>query len=247
MKSHYFIQLAYKGTNYHGWQIQPNAISVQEEIQKALHTAFRVPISIVGCGRTDTGVHATDFYAHFDYSEELEKSSFLNRINGILPHDIAIFDLIKVDDKAHTRFNATARTYHYFINKVKSPFYNDSSYFLRKKIDLDKMNEASKLLIRKADFGCFSKSNTQVNTNICDITNAKWSIEPNGQIKFEITANRFLRGMVRAIVGTLIWVGEGKMSLEQLEELIESKDRTKAGFSVPAKGLFLVKIDYPYL
>jgi len=245
MKFKYFIQLSYKGTKYHGWQIQPNAESVQEVLVNSFSTVLREEIEITGAGRTDTGVHASYFVAHF----ESEKSSFVSddkflfKINSILPKDIAVHDIRVVNLDAHARFDASSRTYHYFIHNKKDPFLLESSYYLPKNLDVDIMNKACDILFDYKDFTSFSKLHTDVKTNNCKITEAIWSQEGH-KIKFTITADRFLRNMVRAIVGTLIDVGLGKLSLDEFVRIIESKNRSEAGVSVPAHGLFLTNITY---
>lgn len=242
--SRYFLQIAYKGTNYHGWQIQENAPSVQEEINKALSTLLQEEIMVLGCGRTDTGVHAKDFYAHFETEKTIDTEKLCYQVNGILSNDIACYKVFKVEGDCHARFSATERTYEYLITTQKNPFTQEQAYFFPKKLDINLMNEAAKLLIRKADFSCFSKSNTDTFTNDCDLTEAYWE-ERNGVLVFTVSANRFLRNMVRAIVGTLLEVGTKKNTPNQVEEIIASKNRSNAGTSVPAHGLYLTKIKYP--
>ena len=246
----YFLELAYNGTNYHGWQIQKNAHSVQAEIQNALSTLLRQPIEILGSGRTDTGVHAIQQFAHFDVEQALEEDAFVKKLNGILPPDISIYRLIRVTPDAHTRFDATQRHYIYRINREKTPFLRDFSYYHFHKLDVAQMNKAGKILLNHKDFQCFSKVHTDVNHYLCDISQAVWKEETYYNTKllvFYVGANRFLRGMVRAIVGTLLNVGNGKISLEEFEQIILSKDRKQAGWSVPAQGLFLAKVEYPYI
>ena len=246
MKQRYYIQLSYKGTNYHGWQIQPNATSVQEVLTKSFSTILRNEIEITGAGRTDTGVHASYFIAHFDshISDLHSDKKFLFKINGYLPKDIAIQKIVKVKSDAHARFDAISRTYHYYIHCQKDPFLDESSYFLSQKLDIDLMNKASELLFQFTDFTSFSKLHTDVKTNNCKITEAFWTKE-DYKLKFTISADRFLRNMVRAIVGTLIDVGKNKITLEDFIRIIENKDRSDAGVSVPAHGLFLSNIIYP--
>lgn len=242
----HFIHLAYKGTNYHGWQSQPNAISVQEVLEKALQIILRKSIAIVAAGRTDAGVHAKEMYAHFDFDEIINVEKLVKKLNSFLPKDIAIFKIIKVHDTAHARFDAVKRTYQYHIHTQKNAFEcNDSWYFVQN-INIEKMNEACKILFAYTDFECFSKIHTDVNTFDCKIYEAFWQQKEN-QLVFTIAADRFLRNMVRAIVGTLINIGLEKVSLEDFKKIIESKDRAKAGFSVPAHGLYLTKIEYAYL
>lgn len=242
--SRFFIQIKYRGTNYHGWQIQPNANSVQAEINKAITTLLQEEIIVVGAGRTDTGVHATDFFAHFDTEKTIDLKVICYKLNCILPKDISCVDAFKVDDELHARFSATERTYEYWITNSKNPFLIDGAYFFSQDLDIDKMNEAAQILIRKSDFSCFSKSNTDTFTNDCTINYAKWDLK-NDLLVFTISADRFLRNMVRAIVGTLLDVGLGKMAPQEIEQLIASKNRSEAGTSVPAHGLYLTKIKYP--
>lgn len=241
----YFIQLSYNGTNYHGWQVQPNAITVQGELNKALSTILNTPIHVVGCGRTDTGVHASNFYAHFDYQAEtaidVDKLAF--RLNRFLPYDIAIQRIFEVPNDAHTRFDAVSRTYHYYITLEKNPFRNNSHWQIPYDLDVEKMNEAAQTLFDYEDFTSFSKLHTDVKTNNCTILFAEWQKNDN-ELVFMIKANRFLRNMVRAIVGTLVEVGRGKLSIAEFRQIIESKNRCNAGASVPGKGLFLSEIAY---
>lgn len=240
----YFLELSYNGTNYHGWQVQPNVISVQEKINDGLSKLLKTPINIMGAGRTDAGVHASQMYAHFDIESEINTTLILDRLNSFLPEDIVIYNIFEVDDKSHTRFHATSRSYEYRIYIGRNPFLLDTTWQLyRNKLDVDKMNEAAKLLLNHADFKCFSKT-ADVNTYICDVTFATWELTDN-LLTFYITANRFLRNMVRAIVGTLIDVGMQKITLEEFVKILESRDRSRAGLSVPAKGLFLTHIEYP--
>ncbi len=241
----YFIELAYKGTNYHGWQYQPDANSVQETLNKALSLLLRIPIDIVGAGRTDTGVHARQMYAHFDFETEIDTPQLVHKLNSFLPKDIVIFDIFEVTDEAHARFDATKRTYEYHIHTKKDAFENDGSYQFNLSLDIDKMNEACSLLQKHTDFECFSKVNTDVNTFNCVIFEAHWN-KTEDKIIFTISADRFLRNMVRAIVGTMINIGTGKITLTDFEKIIESKDRSQAGFSAPAQGLYLVKINYDF-
>ena len=248
-KQRYFIELAYDGTNYHGWQMQPNAVGVQEVLNKALTTILREPIETLGCGRTDTGVHAKEFFAHFDVVDSLwsmDHGSTLRSLNAILPHDIAIKRLIHVTPDAHARFDATSRSYEYHIHFNKDPFKNGYSWLLRDEPDLELMNQAAKLIMQYIDFSCFSKSNTQVYTNNCKITNALWGRTDEG-IVFKISADRFLRNMVRAIVGTLLMIGNKEMAAEAIHDIIKSKNRGNAGASVPACGLYLTEVKYPFL
>jgi tRNA pseudouridine38-40 synthase len=242
----YFIQFAYNGTHYHGWQFQPNAPSVQETLNKALSVLLHAPINAMGAGRTDAGVHAEEMYAHFDFKTSIDVSTLVHKLNSYLPKDIAVFDIILVHDDAHCRFDATKRTYEYHINTVKNPFKEELSWYFNRNLDVDLMNKAAKILLNHTNFQCFSKVNTDVNTFDCTIFEAYWEIK-NNNLVFTISANRFLRNMVRAIVGTLINIGLHKITLTNFENIIISKSREKAGFSVPAHGLYLTKIDYDYL
>ena len=239
----YFIEFAYKGTYYHGWQIQPNAISVQQILNQALSIILKIDINLVGAGRTDTGVHAKQMFAHFDFDESIEKDFLIYKLNSYLPKDIAVLDFYKVSNNAHARFNATKRTYEYHIHTQKNAFDSDDSYYFKNNLNIDLMNKACQILKNHTNFECFSKVHTDVNTFNCTIENAIW-IKNETKIIFTIAADRFLRNMVRAIVGTMINVGLEKVSLQQFIEIIESKDRKKAGFSVPAHGLYLTKIEY---
>jgi len=240
----YFIELAYNGTNFHGWQIQPNAKSVQEEINKCFSAFLREEINVVGAGRTDAGVHSSYFVLHFDTSVNIDTENFIYKMNRFLPTDIAIFSVRPVIGDGHARFSALSRTYHYYIQKRKNPFNNSFAYNLSTKLNIDKMNEAAKKILVFEDFTSFSKLHTDVKTNNCKVEYAKW-YEKDDQLIFEIKADRFLRNMVRAIVGTLLEVGKGKLSVEDFVKIIEDKDRGKAGASAPAQGLFLTGIEYP--
>jgi tRNA pseudouridine38-40 synthase len=242
----YFIEFAYNGKNYHGFQVQPNVSSVQETLDKALTLLFKQKIEVVGAGRTDSGVHAKQMYAHFDCDFEIDSAHWVNKFNSYLGLDIVIFRFIKVQEDAHTRFDAVSRTYEYYIHTFKDVFQNEGSWYYHNTLNVDQMNAACAILFEYTDFECFSKTNTDVNTFLCTITQAHWEVN-NKQLKFTITANRFLRNMVRAIVGTLINVGIGKITLDEFREVIESKSRQKAGFSVPAHGLYLVEVKYPYV
>jgi len=241
----FFVEIAFKGTNYHGWQIQPNAITVQEEINKALKVYTQEEaVGSMGCGRTDTGVHASQFFFHFDTDVTIDLEDFIYRLNILLPKDIAVKNILKVGEEMHTRFLATSRTYKYHVTTSKDPFSEAFQYKYYYPLDINLMNQACKLLIGKQDFSSFSKSNTDTLTNLCDLTIAEWSTD-NEILTFEIKANRFLRNMVRAIVGTLLDVGRGKVTVEQFQAIIDSKNRSNAGTSAPAKGLFLVDVSYP--
>lgn len=243
----FFIQLSYNGTNYHGWQIQPNATSVQETLTKALGVVLNDKnIVIMGAGRTDTGVHASQMFAHFDYENEIDSKTIVHKLNSFLPKDIAVSEIIRVDENAHARFDAKQRTYEYKINGSKNVFLDELSWYYNKELDVEAMNDAASLLMEFIDFQCFSKVHTDVNTFNCSITQAFWRKEKDHLI-FTISADRFLRNMVRSIVGTLVYVGLGKISKSDFQKIIESKDRKKAGFSVPACGLYLTEIKYDYI
>ncbi len=247
IKHRYFLHLAYNGKNYHGWQIQDNAHSVQAELNKALSLILREDIYIVGCGRTDTGVHARDFYAHFDSSKKfsnIERKKWIHKLNRFLRDDIVIYDMLPVKEDASSRFHATARTYKYYINRIKDPFTTDTSYYLYGDFDLDRAKKACNVLYEYEDFSCFSKSGTQTKTNNCKIQFAQWE-EVGNKLIFTVKADRFLRNMVRAIVGTMVEIGHSKIDIDDFRKIIESKNRSAAGFSVPGQALFLEKIDYP--
>ena len=242
----YFIKFSYNGTNYHGWQVQHNAISVQEVLNKSLTTILNYKIDCMGAGRTDAGVHAKEMFAHFDYNADIDVQTIVHKLNSYLPKDIAVYNIVKVHNDAHARFDAKKRTYEYHINNYKDAFSGDQSWYYYQKLDLDRMNEASMILLQYNDFQAFSKVNTDVNNFNCKIIDAFWQRE-NNKIIFTISADRFLRNMVRAIVGTLIYVGLHKVTLEDFREIIISKNRNNAGFSVPAHGLYLTKIDYDFI
>ncbi len=241
----YFIEFAYQGTNYHGWQSQPNTKTVQETLTKALSILLKTPLELVGAGRTDAGVHARQMFAHFDYEAQIEEKLLVAKLNSFLPEDIVVYRIHHVTDEAHARFDATSRTYEYHIHLFKDAFKKELSWYHFRSLDIDKMNEAAQILFEYHDFECFSKSNTDVFTFNCTISEAVWQCNHNSLV-FTITANRFLRNMVRAIVGTLIQIGLGKVPIDHLRTIIESKDRGQAGFSVPARGLFLTRVSYPY-
>ncbi len=243
----YFIELSYKGTNYNGWQIQPKGVTVQGEINAVLtQLNHNNPINIVGCGRTDTGVHASKFFAHFNFKPINDITTFVFKMNNMLPKDIAVHQLIEVDKTAHARFDATSRTYHYHIIINKNPFLVDTALLFTQQLDIKEMNKAASILLTHTNFECFSKVKTDVTNFNCTITKAQW-IKTNTGYQFEIQANRFLRNMVRAIVGTLLEIGTNKTSIKDFEQIILSKNRSQAGKSVSANGLFLVDIKYPYL
>jgi len=242
----YFIFISFRGTSYHGWQIQPDSVTVQKILDDALSTILTGKITTTGAGRTDSGVHASVFCAHFDSgSPDLTfDNKLIFRLNRFLPKDISVSGLFKVQPDAHARFSAVSRTYRYNISKKKDPFREDSAWFLHGTIDVALMNEACGLLINHMDFTSFSRLHSDVKTNICRIFYAAWE-ETEDSFVFTIKADRFLRNMVRAIVGTMIGVGTGKTTLPEFEEIILAKDRCRAGKSAPAKGLFLVDIEYP--
>jgi tRNA pseudouridine38-40 synthase len=245
MAQRYFLELSYHGGAYHGWQVQENALSVQQVLNKALETLLRHPVETIGCGRTDTGVHATQHFAHLDTDVALNER-FLHSLNALLPWDIAVKRFIPVAAEAHARFDATLRSYEYHIHFKKDPFRSNLSWFMRDKPAIDLMNQSAEILKEYTDFSCFSKSNTQTFTNNCKITRALWQETEHGLV-FHISADRFLRNMVRAIVGTLVEVGNGDMPPEDIRKIIESKNRSNAGASVPACGLYLTEVQYPYL
>lgn len=241
----YFIHLAYNGTRFCGWQIQPNAPSVQETIEQALTKLLGETISIVGAGRTDSGVHASDYYAHFETEKLFDCKDITYKLNRILPYDIVISDIFPVKDDLHARFSAKLRTYTYTITTKKNPFAAETEYYLPIQLDITKMNQACEILLGTKDFTSFSKLHTDVNNNICTITKTNWEQQGNKLI-FTISANRFLRNMVRSIVGTLIDVGRGKISIADFDAIIQCKDRQKAGVSIPACGLSLCAIEYDF-
>lgn len=242
----YFIYLAYDGTNYHGWQIQPNGASVQEMLNKALATFLRDEnIEVVGAGRTDAGVHARLMVAHFDVDRELDYESVTDKLNRILPPDISVYCVKPVKNEAHARFDATYRTYKYYITTKKNPFGRQYSWRVFQKLDFDMMNEAAQTLFDYIDFTSFSKLHTDVKTNNCKIMHAQWTQCGEDEWVFTIQADRFLRNMVRAVVGTLVEVGKGKLSVEGFRKVIEEKNRCSAGTSVPGNALFLVDVGYP--
>lgn len=243
----YFLELSYNGANYSGWQIQKNAISVQEKVNKVLSAYTNSRIETTGCGRTDTGVHASQFFLHFDWdAETVDEFSALHRLNGMLPYDISLFSICKVNDDAHARFDATERTYHYFLYNGKNVFMRDYAIPVFKPINIALLNECCKIMMSHNDFECFCKSNSQNKTTICKITEAEWKSE-KGYTVFKISADRFLRGMVRAIVGTLLNVSSGKISVNDFKNILESKDRKLAGASAPPHSLYLTGVKYPYL
>lgn len=247
-KRRYFIKMAYNGKNYHGWQVQPNAESIQGMMNHAIGLILREEVNLVGAGRTDTGVHASEFFAHFETTQNLgddeELSHLAFKLNNFLPKDIAVYRIFPVGPKVHARFDATARTYKYYISRIKNPFHYDTSYYFYGELNMERMNEAARILFSYKDFTSFSKTNTQNNNNLCDLYDAKWE-EENDTLVFTIRANRFLRNMVRSIVGTLLDIGQGKLEVLELHRVIQQQNRSSAGFSAPARGLFLHKIEYP--
>ena len=241
----YFIYLGYNGRNYNGWQTQPNGVTVQQTLEEALATFLRKPVPIVGAGRTDAGVHARMMVAHFDWEEEMEDLAFLaDKLNRILPKDIAIYRIVPVRADAHARFDATSRTYKYYLTDQKNPFNQDWTYRTYVALDFDAMNAACDILFDYIDFTSFSKLHTDAKTNNCRILQAGWAREGDVWV-FTIRADRFLRNMVRAIVGTLLEVGRKRMTLDGFRRVIEAKDRCQAGTSVPGHALFLVDVSYP--
>ena len=240
----YFLKLSYFGKAYHGWQNQPDSISVQEVLEQNLSKVLPFSVAIVGAGRTDAGVHARQMFAHFDASEELDGEDLAYKLNSMLPKDIAISEVFPVRKDAHARFDAVARSYEYHLLQYKDVFDYDQAWYFRYELDLEKMNKAAEILKEYSDFQCFSKSRTDVHTYNCRVDEAKW-VEKDGKLIFYITADRFLRNMVRAVVGTLLEIGQGKQPVEYMHEVIKSKDRGKAGTSVPAHGLYLTRIEYP--
>ena len=239
----YFITFSYDGGRYHGWQIQPNGVSVQEKLEWALSTLLREEISVTGAGRTDAGVHARMMVAHFDASE-LDCEQLAYKLNRLLPQDIAVQKVETVDDEMHARFSAKWRTYHYYIHTCKDPFLRAYSCEIHYPLDFAAMNEAGRRLTDYDDFGAFCKSGADVKTTLCQVTRAAWIQTSPTTWYFEITANRFLRNMVRAVVGTMIDVGRGRLTIEKFCKVIEGKRRTEAGESMPGNALFLEKIEY---
>lgn len=239
-----FIQLSYDGAAYHGWQKQPNARSVQQTLQEALSTLLQTDIEVVGAGRTDAGVSARMMVAHFETSKACDNEQLVYKLNKLLPHDIAVQRIWEVPDEMHARFSATSRTYHYYIHTRKDPFVRQYSWLVTFPLDFARMNEAASRLPDFEDFTSFSKVNTDTKTNLCNVTEARWTREGENTWRFTITANRFLRNMVRAIVGTLIEVGRGRMTVDEFCQVIEQRNRCSAGDSVPGHALFLVDVSY---
>ncbi len=240
----YFIQLAYNGKNYHGWQKQLNAHSVQSEIENKLALLIKPEVELLGCGRTDTGVHAKQFYAHFDTENIFEPEKVCMQLNAMLPKDIVINAIFSVQPEKHARFSATYREYEYWISTKPNPFLFELSALFTKPLDVEAMNSAAQLLLNHTDFECFSKVHTDVKTFNCKISSAYWELRADHMLVFTIRADRFLRNMVRAIVGTLLDIGYHKINEAQFVRILESKSRSEAGFSVTAQGLFLTKVGY---
>lgn len=243
----YFITLSYDGTDFHGWQIQPNGNSVQEELQKALSTLLRQPVAVVGAGRTDAGVHARKMVAHFDCQEPIDCTQLAYRLNRMVPRSMAVYDVKRVSEELHARFSATRRTYHYYIHTRKDPFLRHYSCEMHFDLDFERMNEAARALMEYSDFGAFCKSHSDVKTTICRVMAAQWHQTSPTEWYFEISADRFLRNMVRAVVGTLVDVGRGRLSIDEFRNVIEGRKRTAAGESMPANALFLEDVEYEKL
>ncbi len=243
----YFIHLAYNGARYHGYQIQPHSASVQQTLEQCLSLKVGQKIAVTGCGRTDTGVHARNYYAHFDLEPPIsDPEKTVHQLNAFLPDDIVVYRIWQVQPEAHARFDALSRTYHYYITRTKNPFHTQDAFFLYGALDVQKMQEAANILFEYEDFTSFSKVHTQVKTNNCKIMEARW-FEQGDLLVFRIKADRFLRNMVRAIVGTMVEVGKGCMTLEEFRAVIERKDRCEAGTSMPAHALFLETVEYPFI
>ncbi len=243
-KQRYFIELAYDGTAYHGWQRQPQSISVQEILEDGLTKMLRTRKYVTGAGRTDTGVHATQMFVHFDHDEPIDAVQLTYRLNRWFPKDISVFEIRRVNDDAHARFHATHRSYEYRFNLRPDAFKNKSTYILYRIPDIERMQAAAELLLEYKDFECFSRTNTDVKTYLCDVSEARFE-QNDFELIFHITANRFLRNMVRAIVGTLLQIGYGKLEIADMHRIIASKDRNQAGASAQAQGLYLTKVRYP--
>ena len=246
----YFLELSYKGTTYSGFQVQNNAHTVQAEVQNALQTFFRIPFELTGSSRTDAGVHANQNFFHFDTALEI-KSKIVYNLNALVPEDISIKAIYPVPDTAHCRFDAVSREYQYFIYKEKNPFLNDRAWLFPYPVDMNRLQEAAQVIARYSDFTSFSKRNTQVKTFICAIESSEW-VQEGSILVYKVKANRFLRGMVRGLVGTMLKVGRGQLTIEGLQAIIEAKDCAKADFSTPPQGLFLNRVFYndtlkPYL
>ena len=240
----FFISISYDGTAYHGWQVQPNGHSVQAELQRCLSTLLREEIAVTGAGRTDAGVHARCMVAHFDIEQPIDEGQLTYKLNRILPRDISVLKVWEVANDLHARFSAVSRTYHYYIHTQKDPFLRSYSCELHYSLDFAKMNEAAACLLQYEDFGAFCKSHADVKTTLCQVTQARWVQQSSYSWYFEISANRFLRNMVRAVVGTLIDVGRGRLTVEDFCKVVEGKKRTDAGESMPAHALFLEDVSY---
>jgi len=240
----YFIRFAYNGENYHGWQLQPNAISVQEVLNRSISIISREEISVVAAGRTDAGVHAKEMYGHIDFDQFIPQDNFIFKLNSFLPKDISVYEIKPVKQDAHARFDAISRRYEYWISSRKDPFMVGKAWMFYKDLDVQKMNKGASILLGRHDFESFSKTHSDVNNFFCTIEEARWVAKDN-HLVFYISANRFLRNMVRAIVGTLVDVGLGKMTLEELKLAIEAKDRSKTGTSAPGDALYLCEVNYP--
>jgi tRNA pseudouridine38-40 synthase len=241
--SRYFLELSYKGTRYSGFQVQPNTLTVQSEVEKALSVLYHQAFELTGSSRTDAGVHALQNYFHFDTDIEILDKHIYN-LNAILPQDIVLKRIVHVADDAHSRFLATTREYKYFVYKAKNPFLEDRAYYFPYKLSLDKLQEAANVIKEYKDFTSFSKRNTQVKTFICDIIKSEWT-EQDDMFVYNVKANRFLRGMVRGLVGTMLRVGRGTIDIPAFRTIIEAKDCGKADFSTPPQGLFLIEVKYP--
>jgi len=240
----YFFEISYNGTNYHGWQNQANAIGVQQIVEEGMTKVFRENISIVGSGRTDTGVHCIQQFFHADIDQKFDAGTWTVKLNSILPRDIAIRTILPVTPEAHARFDATERSYEYKITRIKDPLLTGYAYYFFRDLNIKTMNEAAALLVGAHDFKCFSKVKTDVNHFLCEVKKAHWN-QKDQLLVFNITANRFLRGMVRAIVGSLLDVGSGKTSVKNFQSIIDSQDRKNAGMNVPPEGLYLTSVKYP--
>jgi tRNA pseudouridine38-40 synthase len=241
----YFIHLAYRGTAYCGWQVQPGDQTVQGTLHDALAMLLRVPVETVGCGRTDTGVHASSFFAHFDADFEFDLDKTAKKLNAMLPADIAVFQIFPVNADLHARFSATERSYQYHLHTQKDPFTEGLSVFTPYQLDVDRMNQGAQILLQTRDFASFCKAGGNQHTTFCALTACKWVAHSKGY-RFEISADRFLRNMVRSVVGTMIDLGRGKIDLKAFEAIVQSKDRSAAGTSVAAHGLFLTDVRYPF-
>lgn len=240
----YFIYFSFDGTNYHGWQIQPNGISVQEQLETALSTLLREKVPVVGAGRTDAGVHARKMVAHFDINQKIDGKQLVYKLNRLLPRDMAVDRIEEVESIKHARFSALSRTYRYYVTTNRDPFTRMFSWQTNYELDFALMNEAAAILLEYEDFAAFCKSHSDAKTTICNVMSAKWYMTSDTSWYFEITANRFLRNMVRAIVGTLVEVGRHRITINEFRRIIESKQRTKAGESMPGNALFLYDIGY---